>query len=191
MKSNEKSRGWNYTLYFVLHVHVPQTNNLLTVNTSSRNEYDSNSSSMPNAGCASFIRFWNINNIEKRTRKSWSYSSLQSQTSKKKDPATPWSKPLCSRFLSGVEVYHTSTTNLYSINTDATYQIRAHFLHAPHGTGGQKFNQGFRQGETFHVFRQVQIRVPFTILSLKTSKIEQKRESWSYSSLYSHTKLKR
>ena len=64
MKSNEKSRGWNYTLYFVLHVHV-QTNNLLTVNTSSRNEYDSNSSSMPNAGCASFIRFWNINNIEK------------------------------------------------------------------------------------------------------------------------------
>ena len=25
MKSNEKSRGWNYTLYFVLHVHVPQT----------------------------------------------------------------------------------------------------------------------------------------------------------------------
>ena len=87
--------------------------------------------------------------------------------------------------------YHTSTTNLYSIHTDATYQIRAHFLHAPHGTGGQKFNQGFRQGETFHVFRQVQIRVPFTILSLKTSKIEQKRESWSYSSLYSHTKLKR
>ena len=93
---------------------------------------------------------------------------------------------LGSRFLSGVEVYHTSTTNLYSINTDATYQIRAHFLHAPHGTGGQKFNQGFRQGETFHVFRQVQIRVPFTILSLKTSKIEKKRESWSYSSLYSH-----
>jgi hypothetical protein len=85
-----------------------------------------------------------------------------SQTSKNK--IQPQART-CSRFLSGVEVYHTSTTNLYSINTDATYQIRAHFLHAPHGTGGQKFNQGFRQGETFHVFRQVQIRVPFTILS--------------------------